>query len=141
MKYVGKVVSIEQKSGNKGPYVRMKVDSLTITAFTPENVAGVKVGDPVEVEYTETAGTYQGKPTTYRNLVSIAVRTDKEVGAPATPGGRDRAINISVCLKAGVDLVAGLVAPGGIDGLDADKEKVVEVVKYFATEFYKFYED
>jgi hypothetical protein len=47
---------------------------------TPTNICaeleGVKPGQKVSVTYYEKPGEFQGKPVTYRNLVSIAIATD-----------------------------------------------------------------
>lgn len=139
MKYVGTVRSLEKKPAKNGnPYAILKVDGETMTTFTPSIVEGLKVGDIVEAEYTATER--MGK--TYKNLVSAAVQQ----GAPPQSGAahvdeRGRTINISVVMKAAVDLVGHATNGIGLAALEEDQEKVVSLVKKIAGELYSMYEE
>ena len=75
------VVDIEGKgqyAGQISQKISLKVNGLKYTTFSNavpaevgERLGELKQGDEVQLTFTEKPGTWQGKPTTYRNITDI----------------------------------------------------------------------
>ena len=79
-----------QKISLKVKGVNYSTFSNTIPADVFERLGAVKQGDEVELSYLEKAGTFGGKPVTYRNITDIikVTRTGESqfVVQPDVPG-------------------------------------------------------
>lgn len=76
--FIGKIEGKEEKVGSKGTFYKLKVGNLTFNDF--EGVAvNVSLNDNIKVIYSESQGTFNGKPVTYKNVVSI----EKTIESPA----------------------------------------------------------
>lgn len=132
MRYVGKISKLEMKPGQRGNYVVLGVDSISMTEFTPAKLEGLKVGDLVEVEFSET--TRNGK--TYKNLVNIFKRTDEMAAQthdqPPVPGPtltpKDKIILAEVCLDKSTTLHSHTVEGKTVAEIKAMSEELSESI-------------
>jgi len=142
-----KIEEVAKIEKNNKVYYKLKIDGRNFTTF--DSVEGfkqledglVKAGYEAQVEYTETDGTFQGKPVKYKNVVkfseikegvaepkAIPVKDDKEVDWDAK---ERRKLRVD-CLDRAIDLCA----------VNSDKsenlvtiEAVVKIAKKFETEY------
>jgi len=71
----GNIEELSEKVGKNGNFYHLKIGGLSYSVFKDTDAYDqllnkeINLGDYVSLDYTETAGTYQGKPITYKNAV------------------------------------------------------------------------
>lgn len=143
-----KIEEVSKISKNGKTYYKLKIDGHNFTAF--DSCDGfaqlekeeVKAGYEAEVEYTETQGSYQGKPVTYKNIVKF---NNVKVGEPTQNNGcsssmkkedweaKDRRIVRMSCLSRAIEFFTmnyDSVAGGGVS-----EESVISLARKFEEQY------
>jgi len=113
-----KVEEISKVSKNDKTFYKLKIDGKSFTefdsgeGFSQLEKEEVKSGYSAEVEFTETAGTFQNKAITYRNIVKfnkivVSESSDKVVDNSMSKedwANKDRRIVKQSCLSRAIEL-------------------------------------
>lgn len=136
------VVDIEGKgqyAGQISQKISLKVNGLKYTTFSNavpaevgERLGELKQGDEVQLTFTEKPGTWQGKPTTYRNITDIikVTRTGESTfDVPAVQpvgqaGAKRQDIPESMLMSYSKDVVNAALTRGHINPAEGETEEL-----------------
>ena len=126
-----KVEEISKIEKNGKIFYKLKIDNKAFTAFDSSDAfkqldeGKIKVGFDTKVNFTETPGTYQGKPITYRNINFFE---DIKEGVPMVDNGSKSNMSKEEWLEKDVRIVRMSCLTRAIEYFELNKERMGEVV-------------
>jgi len=125
-----------QYAGQTSQKISLKVRGVNYSTFSNsipadvfERLGAVKQGDEVELSYIEKAGTFGGKPVTYRNITDIIKVTRTGESSfdvpvqPAGPAGKEY-IPHSMLLSYSKDTIDTIITRGHLSPAEGETEEL-----------------